>query len=150
MRTKLRLTLKRDRIEDERSMGVLFNSKNHAWVAETMEPGDADVKAPRLPPGFYHCVPHGWEPKTNLRFKQTWALVGANVSAQPEYGVPRSAVLFHDGTRDEHTLGCILTGSSRGVSKGEPALLENVNGEAMERLRDLIGNNDFYLTIVEA
>lgn len=29
------------------------------------------------------------------------------------------------------------------------ALLELVNGEAMERLRDLIGNNDFYLTIME-
>lgn len=147
MRRK-RLLIKRDKPEAERCFGSLFWKSS--WLAETMEPGDADVKFQRLPPGFYHCVPHGWEPATTLRFKRTWALVGANVSAQPETGVQRAACVFHDGTRDEHTLGCVLMGSRRGVSRGEPALLESIEGEAMERLRDLIGHNDFYLTIMEA
>lgn len=141
-----RLLLKRDQPEAERCFGSLFYRSS--WLAETMEPGDADVKAPRVRPDFYHCVPHGWEPNATVRFKRTWALVGSDVSHQAEAGVPRAAILLHDGTRDEHTLGCILVGSRRGISRGEPALLEDVNGEAMERLRDLIGNNDFYLTIM--
>lgn len=150
MRRK-RLLIKRDKAQPERCFGTLLY--RGGWVAETMEPGDADVRADgvpmRLPPGFYHCVPHGWDPGTSLRFKKTWALVGANVAAQKEPGVDRDAVLFHDGTRDEHTIGCVLVGSWRGESKGEPALLEKAQGEAMERLRDIVGHNDFYLIIME-
>jgi hypothetical protein len=64
-------------------------------------------------------------------------------------GVSRFAVLLHDGARDEHTLGCILLGSRRGISRGEPGLLEDVEGEAMERLRLIVGCDRFYLTIKE-
>lgn len=143
----IRFKLKRDKADAERCFGKLYLYGK--LICETMEPGDEDVKAPRLPAGFYHCTPHGWEAKTKLTYKKTWALNGLDVSRQPEIGVKRAAVLFHSGARDEHTLGCILTGVGRGESKGEPGLLNAYIGEAMDRLRKIVGNNAFYLTIEE-
>lgn len=144
-----RLTLLRDAPGHERTLGALLHGQ--LVIAQTMEPGDADVRADGVPmrvrPGWYRCEPHGWGAEA-VRFKRTWALVGHDVSHFPEPGVARSAVLLHDGTRDEHTLGCILVGSRRGVSRGEPGLLEDVEGEAMDRLRDLIGNAPFGLSII--
>lgn len=148
-RRMVRLTLLRDAPGPDRTFGVLMNGQ--MALCQTMEPGDADVRADGVPmrvkPGWYRCESHGWGPEA-VRFKQTWALVGHDVSHFPEPGVARSAVLIHDGTRDEHTIGCILVGTRRGVSRGEPALLEDVEGEAMNKLRNLIGNAPFGLSIV--
>lgn len=137
------LTLLRDRPGPERTMGVLMNGQ--MILCQTMEPGDADTKAPRVPPGWYRCEPHGWGSEA-VRFRQTWALVGQTVSHLPEPGVPRSAVLIHPGNRDEQTRGCILVGMRRGELGGEPAVLDS--RVAMDALRDLIGNNPFGLTII--
>ena len=142
-----RFTLTRDTFEPERTFGRL--TAGAQWIAETLEPGDADVDHPRIPAGFYHCVRHGWEPGATVRFKRTWALVGSSVSHQVQLGVPRSTSLFHDGARDEHTHGCVLLGSVRGISRGEPGLLEKVEGEALDRLRAAANGHEFYLTILE-
>lgn len=93
------------------------------------------------------CVPHAWEPSSPLRFKRTWALVGNDVSHQPEPGIARSAVLIHAGNVDDDTLGCILVGQRRGVVRGEPGVLDSV--KAMDSLRDLIGPASFGLSIIE-
>jgi len=142
--SRKRLLLKRDAPGPDRTMGALFCGTN--WLADTMEPGDADTTHPRVEPGFYLLEPHGWEPASVLKHKRTWALVGRDVSHQPEAGCSRSAVLFHEGNLDEHTLGCILVGLSRGVLAGEPAVLRS--REAMTKLRDLIGPNMADLVIM--
>lgn len=140
-----RLTLIREGIEAERTHGTLFIGSS--FLAYTMEPGSGDTEHPRVAPGFYLCECHGWEPDSPVRFRQTWALVGHDLSHQPEPGVPRSAILFHAGNVDEHTQGCILVGMHRGMMNGEPAVHES--RMAMDRMRDLIGHDAFYLTIME-
>lgn len=140
-----RLDLWREKPQSDWTIGRLEYGATS--LGPTLEPGYDDRTAPRVPAGFYHCTPHGWEPGTTLRFKQTWALNGAEVSRQREKGVPRAACVFHGGTRDEHTAGCILRGVSINRSGAEPLLSGST--EAMDRMRELIGNNDFYLTIHE-
>ncbi len=142
-----RLLLVRDAPDVEHTYGVLSVGKK--IVCQTMEPGTNDVSAPRVPAGFYFCVPHGWEPNSSFRYKRTWALIGEIVSHQPMPGVPRAAVLFHSGARDEHTLGCVLTGVSRGLSRGGPGLINSYVGEAMDVMRKIIGESPFFLTIKE-
>lgn len=144
MRMK-RLTLIREAPGPDRTFGALMYGTS--FRAYTMEPGTADVGAPRVSPGWYILDPHGWAPDATVRFRQTWALVGADVSHYPEPGVARSAVLIHAGNRDEQTLGCILVGMSRGTLGGEPAVLDSK--AAMDALRDLLGNDRAGLTIIE-
>lgn len=140
-----RLILIREKPEAERCFGHLH------WGAQllchTLEPGDADVDAPRVKPGWYRCEPHGWEPESTVKYRKTWALVGHDVSHQPEPGVARSAILLHAGNIDDHTKGCILVGMSKGDLLGEAAVLRSK--EAMANLRDLIGPSPFGLSIME-
>ncbi len=143
VRRMTRLTLLRDKPEAERTFGVLMHGQ--LVLCQTMEPGDEDTMAPRVAPGWYRCEPHGWGAEA-VRYKQTWALVGHDVSHFPEPGVKRSAVLLHAGNLDEHTRGCILVGMRRGELNGEPALLDS--RVAMDALRDLIGFHPFGLSIV--
>ena len=139
-----RLILKREAPGKDRTFGSLFIGSN--WICDTMEPGDADTDHPRVEPGFYVLDPHGWEPASVLRHKRTWALVGRDVAHQRTDGIARSAVLFHEGNLDEHSLGCILVGLARGTLAGEPAILRS--RDAMAKLRDLIGPNMAELVIM--
>ena len=139
-----RLRLIRRWHEHERTIGELYCRDE--FLAFTMEPGPTE-DSPRVPPGFYYLDPHGWEPDTSLRFKRTWALVGATVSHQAEIGIPRSAVVFHKGVRDEHTLACPLLGMTITRSRGEVALSDG--DEALDRLRDTIEMDLACLTICE-
>ena len=134
-----RLTLTRRWYEPDRTIGELHCEGE--FVAFTMEPGSADTDFPRVPVGFYHLVRHDGP---SFKFKNTWALVGRDVSHQPRAGL-RSAVLFHAGNWDEQTLGCILLGGSIGRLKDETAMLDSL--DAMHRLRSFLGTNDGYLTV---
>ena len=133
-----RLTLTRVK-QPIRSFGVLTIGSTR--ICDTLEPTDLMMK-----PGFYICVPHGWEPNSKFTHKETWALVGEEVSHQPEFGVKHAAVLFHEGNWIKDSKACILPGS-RGLLEGEPAVLSSK--VAMDKLRKIIGNNSFYLTIKE-
>jgi len=148
---RCRLLLQRDLVNDDpdRRMGRLYKA-NGDWIAEVMEPGDADRDFPRLHAGFYVLEPHGWDHE-GVRFQKTYAFVGANASHYTEPGVLRSTILFHHGVRDEHTKGCPLLGSRRGTSNGEPAVLDDmIGGEwaALERLRDWVGPNYAVVTVI--
>lgn len=143
MRLK-RLILIREKPEPDRTFGALYIRDR--FICHTLEPGDEDKKAPRVPPGFYHLTPHGWEPNSGVKYRETWALNGANVSHQAEHGVPRSAVLIHSGNVDDDTRGCILPGLGLGVVNGEMGVTQSK--AAVETLRDLIGNGQAYLTIM--
>lgn len=116
-------------------------------LGPTLEPGYGDRDYPRVPAGFYHCTPHGWAPATTLRFKRTWALNGWDVARQPEAGVPRSAVVFHGGVHDEHSQGCILRGTS--IRRDGPRPLLAGQEAAMDQMRALVGEREFYLLIHE-
>ena len=144
MRLK-RLILIREKAEPERTFGALHYGSR--FVAFTLEPGDADTAAPRVPAGFYHCTTHGWESNAPVKYRETWALNGSICSAQPESGVPRAAILLHAGNRDDDTRGCIIVGLKRGEIHGEPGVLESK--AAMDSVRKLIGHGQFYLTIME-
>lgn len=135
MRRTPRFTLIRDRGDAERTFGVMFNGQ--MTICQTLEPTKL-----RVPPGFYLLEPHN-----GPKFKDTWALIGENVSHQKEEGVARAAVLLHAGNRDEDSRGCILVGLSRGELGGEPAVLQS--NAAMERLRDTIGPRVAYLVIID-
>ena len=139
----VRLTLLRETPGADRTMGVLLYGQ--LVLCQTMEPGDADLEAPRVAPGWYRCEPHGWGPE-DVKFRQTWALVGRDVAHFPEPGVARSAVLLHAGNTDDQTRGCIVVGKRRGEINCEPAVLDS--RVAMDALRDLIGSNPFGLTII--
>lgn len=142
---RLRFILRREKAGPDRTFGSLFLGQ--MWQCETMEPGNDDALEPRVDPGFYLLEPHGWDPGARVRFKRTWALVGKDVTHQPEPGVKRAAILIHAGNRDDETRGCVLVGLSRGMLLGEPALLRS--RDAMERLRESIGPNLAELIVMD-
>ena len=136
----IRLTLTRRWFDDERTIGKL--TCGDEFVAFTMEPGYKDFSAPRVEDGFYHLVRHDEE---GMRFRDTWALVGKDVSHGPEAGIGRDAIIFHAGNWDDDTIGCIILGRTIGHMHGETALLSSK--DAMDRLRSFLGKADAYLTI---
>lgn len=133
-----RLTLMRRWCDADRTIGEL--SHRGEFIAYTMEPSHYE-ESPCVPVGFYYLSPHGWDPDTTLRCKRTWALVGHSVVHQAGDdgdgpGV-RTASVFHQGVRDEHTRACVLLGLSIERSRGEPALGEAA--QAMRVLRRVLG-----------
>jgi hypothetical protein len=89
-----------------------------------------------IPAGTYRVVPHGWEPGTKVRFKRAYRLVGTE---------PRTAILIHTGNTTADIEGCILVGMQHGVLAGKQAVL--YSAPAMEALRELVGRQEFILTI---
>lgn len=133
-----RLILTRDR-QPARTFGTLTIGSTR--ICDTLEPTELMMK-----PGFYYCVPHGWEPNSKFFFKETWALIGEDVSHQPEIGVKHAAVLFHAGNWIRDSKACILPGT-KGLLDDEPAVLSS--GVAMGKMRKILGNRSFFLTIKE-
>ena len=78
-----RLRLERRVVQDERTLGALFDADGDR-ICHTLEPGYLDVEHARVDPGFYHCVQH-----ESKRY-DTWALVGADCSHFTEPGCSRS------------------------------------------------------------
>lgn len=157
METPLRFTLVRDLPGIERTFGHWMLDDPWSWVFDTLEPGIEDVGAPRILPGFYTMVPHGWGPDPSTKYRETWALEGPGIARQPLggseiqsalRGCPRSAVLVHALNLDEQTRACIGPGLERGVLNGEPAILKSA--QALDKLRKIIGGPHIaYLRILE-
>jgi hypothetical protein len=135
-----RLTLTRHWYDDDRTIGLL--EIGDEWISYTMEPGKNDVDSPKLPAGFYHLVRHD---NPEFRYEDTWALVGIDVSHQPEPGISRFSILFHGGNTDEQTAGCILLGTTIGRVRDEVAMVSSK--DALNKLRNILGNAEAYLTI---
>lgn len=133
-----RVKIIRDR-QPVRTFGKLY--VGNTFICDTLEPTDL-----MMPPGFYVCVPHGWEPNSKFTYKETWALVGKDVSHQPEPNIKHSAVLFHAGNWVRDSRACILPGT-KALLENEPAV--SSSGKAMDKLRLILGNRSFYLTIEE-
>ena len=136
-----RLYLKRRRTDPERTEGELWHSGERFLF--TMEPSRED-EFPCIPAGFYHCVSH-----SSPKYPNTWALEGAAVShwEDNDPATVRSTILFHAGNVEADTHGCLVLGTKRGNLNGEPAVLSSQI--AMERLRELVGDQEFYLVVEE-
>jgi len=94
-------------------------------------------------PGFYHLVPHD-----GIKFKNTWALVGAEASHFPEPGIEKSTCLLHGGDTHEDTTGCLITGHSFHFVDSTP----DIDGaaQAMELIRELLAKDvPHYINITE-
>ncbi len=89
-----------------------------------------------IPTGTYKVVPHGWESDSKVKFKRTYRLTGT---------APRTAILIHTGNTTDDIEGCILVGMQHGTLRGKPAVL--YSAPAMERLRTMVGRNEFTLII---
>lgn len=87
-----------------------------------------------IPAGVYTCK---WlERSASGRYKRCW-----HVQDVPG----RSGILWHKGNLVRHTLGCILPGMKKGTLENSPAVLSS--GNAMARLREALGGDDFLLVV---
>lgn len=85
------------------------------------------------------CIPVGAydvEPYNGTKFKDVYKLLNV-----PD----RNNVLIHWGNYERQTKGCILLGSGVDVSLNEPMITKSKI--TMNRFRELVGKNDFRLTI---
>lgn len=89
-----------------------------------------------IPKGKYICVPHGWEANSSFHQKQCWEIIH----------VPnRTGILIHTGNSTADVEGCVLVGLEREDKNGIPLVLKS--RDAIAILRELIGNNEFELTL---
>jgi hypothetical protein len=88
-----------------------------------------------IPAGTYKCKPHAWgADKAKFHFQEVW-----EVTNVPD----RKAILMHAGNTLADTEGCILVGLEAGIFR------VNHSRPAINKLRQIIGNKEFTLTIQE-
>lgn len=87
----------------------------------------------RIPAGEYMCSPY-----SGNKFKNVYI-----VRDVPD----RSGILFHWGNYETDTTGCILVGQGSMMLGKKPAITASRKG--FDYLRDLIGENDFQLIVVD-
>jgi hypothetical protein len=93
--------------------------------------------------GFYHLVQF-----TGVKFKNTYALVGADVSVYPDNNVNRSTCVYHAGDTHEDTTGCPLVGVRFHFDGSTP----NIDGgqTALDILRSVLNGEHYnYAEIIE-
>jgi hypothetical protein len=90
------------------ALGVLLlNSKIFCF---TLEPDFTDEKKHQIPAGVYKCKRfHG------IKWTDTFEIVVEG----------HTAVLFHAGNTEDHTLMCVLLGATTGKLKGQRAVLNS-------------------------
>lgn len=86
-----------------------------------------------IPAGQYICAPY-----TSERYPNVYEVL--NVPG-------RSKILFHPGNIAKDTEGCIILGSHFSKLKGSRAVLNS--GNTFKKFKEIIGNNDFQLTVKE-
>jgi hypothetical protein len=93
--------------------------------------------------GFYHLVHF-----TGVKFRETYALIGSNVSVYPEPSVDRSTCVYHAGDTHEDTTGCPLVGVRFHFDGSTP----NIDGgkDALNILRKVLNGEHYnYVNITE-
>jgi hypothetical protein len=120
------------------TLGVLTMEGNKDFSLFTLEDDwkSNQQRVSCIPAGEYYCVPHGWEPDANLKFRRVWRLLD----------VPgRSGILFHGGNSIKDTSGCILLGTGSALGDKEARLVNSADG--LDRMRRLVWDKSFWLTI---
>jgi len=104
----------------------------HSPIFTLENPLRETLEDSRIPDGDYECSPYSSE-----KHKDVYLI--KNV---PE----RSSILFHHGNTEADTRGCIILGLIASTANGVPRV--DASKVAIEKFRQLIGNDDFILTIV--
>ena len=124
------------RLEDSRlhgTFGILKVSKR--LFCYTLEPHDRENGVnSSIPTGQYLCG--------------AYSSIRHNTAYEVKNVTGRTKILIHPGNVDDETRGCILIGETLGKLKGRSAVLNS--GKTFSRLRELLGEDDFHLTITEA
>lgn len=128
-----RLILKRISNNPHLTAGVLLSLDTGLPICFTLENpyllNKRNVSC--IPVGTYVCAPYNSE-----RYKNCYVVTNV-----PD----RDNIIFHIGNTEKDTKGCILPGLSFGELRSVPAVLNS--GKAMDKIRGIIGENRFYLTV---
>jgi hypothetical protein len=131
----MQVKLIRDIYDSFATQGRLFVGNEVFYTLE--EPWKLNKKGIScIPKGTYKVTPHNWAGHPRFRFNRVW-----HINDVPN----RSSILIHTGNTTADIEGCILVGMSRGAIGKKTAVLNS--RLAMSKLRDIIGQNDFTLTI---
>lgn len=90
-------------------------------------------KDSRIPAGVYTCRPY-----SSSKYPHVYEVM--NVPG-------RTGILFHWGNTERDTQGCILLGLGAGAILHDPAVF--TSRPAVEKFRELIGDEEFELTIFD-
>lgn len=112
------------------TLGLLKFNMEHSPIYTLELPwreNAADISC--IPTGVYKVTPYSSEKHPNVY--------------QVNDVINREFILLHDGNKLSDTLGCILSG--RGVDSTVP--LVSHSDDAMDLIRQLVGKNEFTLTV---
>ncbi len=127
------------RFEDPYTKSMFGSIGNHLVTCER-EWKNNKPNVSCVPAGFYHLVPHD-----GTRYKNTIALVGSTVTAEPT-AAPRSACVFHWASNGIGLKGCISIAHSI-VNTPNGMKLYDRNNNWVNDIRQLIANANVYLEI---
>jgi hypothetical protein len=138
---QIKVTITRERYTPSGTEGMLkVEGVKHDPIFTLEEPwkgNQTDISC--VPVATYKCVPHNWEGSKAFNLSRVWRLLD----------VPkRSGICIHNGSTIKDIEGCILVGTRRGWLDGLPAVLNSKL--ALDELRDILGENEFILTIKDA
>lgn len=127
----LALTLNRTIKTDQITLGELSRDDTQQQIGVTLElPWNDNIPDKScIPTGVYTCAPH-----SSVLHPNTYQITGV---------ADRSEVLIHIGNFLRDTLGCVLLGAYTGAD----GLSIIHSTDAMNRLRSIVGQNTFVLTI---
>lgn len=133
----MKLTLRRFLSANNATLGVLTGLSMPLYVLEDAWRGNRRGVS-CIPAGSYNVVPHGWEPQSPVKFKNTWRLLS----------VPgRTGILIHAGNNHADTEGCLLVGMGMLVSQLSSSVTDS--RIAIELMRKEVVRREFELTITD-
>lgn len=134
----MEVTLLRDVYSSQATEGRLIIGDTILYTLE--EPWRGNLRSVScIPKGKYKVVPHNWADRKGLRFSRVWHITN----------VPnRDAILIHTGNTTADIEGCVLVGLTRGKIGRVPAVMQS--RLAISKMRDIIGQNGFTLTIEDS
>lgn len=129
----IELYLTRTLALEEATFGVLFSGRQPVCVTLELPWNDNRTDESCIPVGAYRVVPYSSE-----RYPNVWHVLD----------VPgRTHILIHSGNYPSNTNGCIIPGSQYGL--GDNALAVSSSGAAMQKIRQIVKQEDFILHINE-
>lgn len=124
--------------------GLILPTIERPWIPNPAGAGGLPFKS-CVPDGYYRLVPHNSpdHPNTYALVNEALGVYHLGKPAGQAFG--RVACLIHPANRAAEVVGCIAPGLTRGILKGEPAVLSSA--AAMAKLRAILGRGENYVEI---